>query len=389
MRKQETSPDRIPRSDSAARCCSTGRVQSDDATTIAERGALAAVADSWLIGRWATPVGTVPRVSPALAAADHLGACRVRWGIRRHSYRIGPGLYALGAPTPASVVLVSANYKLSFDRLRAQLVDRDVWILVLDTKGVNVWCSAGKGTFGTTELVARCASVRLKEVIAHDTLVLPQLSATGICTHEVLKLSGFRVVFGPVRAEDLPAFLDAGLKATTAMRRVRFPLRDRIVLIPVEIAGRARTALLVAACLLLLAGLGNEGYSLARVRSVGVTSAALLLWAFLAGAILVPTLLPWLFGRPFSVKGVSAGVLALLGVAWYTATHPGLFANWVSASAWLFLIPATTSFVGMHFTGSSTYTSLSGVLKEMKIAVPLQIAAVAIAAGLWLTGLFL
>ena len=344
---------------------------------------------SWLIGTLATPVGTVPRVSPVLAAADHLGAWLVRWGIRRHSHRIPPGLYALGAPTSASEVLVSANYKLSFDRLRTQLVDRDVWLLVLDTKGINVWCAAGKGTFGTTELVARCASVGLKEIIAHETLVLPQLSATGICAHEVLKQSGFRVVFGPVRAEDLPAFLDAGLKATTAIRRVHFPFRDRVVLIPVEITGRARTVLLIAACLLLFAGLGNEGYSLARVKSVGVVSAALLLWAYLVGTILVPALLPWLLGRRFSVKGVSAGVLALLGVAGYTATHPGLFANWVSATAWLLMIPATTSFVGMHFTGSSTYTSLSGVLKEMKIAVPLQIAAAAIAAGLWITGLFI
>ena len=65
------------------------------------------------------------------------------------SYTVDPGLYALGKPDDSSPVLVTANYKMSFDRLREALPERDAWILVLDTKGVNVWCAAGKGTFGT------------------------------------------------------------------------------------------------------------------------------------------------------------------------------------------------------------------------------------------------
>jgi hypothetical protein len=32
----------------------------------------------------------------------------------------------------------------------------------------------------------------------------------------------------------------------------------------------------------------------------------------------------------------------------------------------------------MNFTGSSTYTSLSGVQKEMKVAIPLQISFAAL-----------
>jgi len=34
----------------------------------------------------------------------------------------------------------------------------------------------------------------------------------------------------------------------------------------------------------------------------------------------------------------------------------------------------------MNFTGASTYTSLSGVLKEMKIALPVMISASALGA---------
>ena len=100
----------------------------------------------------------------------------MRWGIGRMLYRVEPGLYAVGRPDPQSPVLVSANYKLSFDRLRRQLGGWDAWILVLDTKGVNVWCAAGKGTFGTDELVGRVESCRLAEVVAHRRLIVPQLA---------------------------------------------------------------------------------------------------------------------------------------------------------------------------------------------------------------------
>ena len=85
----------------------------------------------------------------------------------------------MGSPSPDSPVLVSANYKLSFDVLRRSLAGIDAWILVLDTKGINVWCAAGKGTFGTEELLRRIAAVRLGEVVSHRRLVLPQLGAPG------------------------------------------------------------------------------------------------------------------------------------------------------------------------------------------------------------------
>jgi hypothetical protein len=96
---------------------------------------------------------TLPHVSARLGMKDYLGAVMVRMGIRRDAYRVAPGLYAVGHPTSDSDVFVTANYKLSFDTLRKNLDGMDGWILVLDTKGINVWCAAGKKTFGTAELI--------------------------------------------------------------------------------------------------------------------------------------------------------------------------------------------------------------------------------------------
>jgi hypothetical protein len=39
--------------------------------------------------------------------------------------------------------------------LRRELAGQDVWILVLDTRGVNVWCASAHKTFGTAELLQR------------------------------------------------------------------------------------------------------------------------------------------------------------------------------------------------------------------------------------------
>ena len=152
------------------------------------------------------------------------------------SYAILPGLYAVGSPTADSPVLVTANYKLTFDALRGRLAGIDAWILVLDTKGVNVWCAAGKGTFGTAELLSRVAAVKLNEVVAHRTLILPQLGATGVSAPEVRKAAGWRVKYGPVVARDIPDFLACGMKKDAAMRTVLFKLPDRMTIAPAELA---------------------------------------------------------------------------------------------------------------------------------------------------------
>lgn len=330
----------------------------------------------------------IPKVPTELGWADRWGGWKVRWAIGRMSYKVDPGLYAVGDPDAGSPVFVSANYKMSFDRLRSRLTGRDGWILVLDTKGINVWCAAGKGTFGTEELVRRIEKVGLQEIVDHKTLIVPQLGATGVSAHEVRRQSGFRVVYGPVRAEDLPAFLDAGMQATQDMRRVTFPLKDRVVLIPVELVIWGKRMALVAACFFLLAGLNAKGYSAALLLSDGIQSVSILLAGFFAAAVLGPILLPWLPCRSFSAKGVWIGLGMLLFGGLLLGRYSSVLENRFSVAAWVLIIPALTSFVVLNFTGASTFTSLSGVKREVRIAVPLQFICAVFGMGLWLAGRF-
>jgi hypothetical protein len=312
--------------------------------------------------------GTVPVISTTLGPADLLGAFKVRWGIGRMNYTVQPGLYAVGNPDTSSPVLVSANYKLTFDTLRKHLSGLDCRLLILDTKGINVWCAAGKGTLCTDELVNRIKVTGLAEMIRHKKLILPQLAASGINAQEVLALSGFSVIYGPVRANDIKEFIASGLKATEEMRTVRFTLWNRLVLTPVEIADAAKKSLVVFGILFLI--------NLFAGKPFGIADFIAYTGAVLTGSFLTPLLLPFIPGKAFSWKGW------LLGLCW-TAFALWFF-GWAArgflllAIGYMLLLPAVSAYFAMNFTGSSTYTSQSGVLKEMKIALPFIIASASI-----------
>ena len=335
-----------------------------------------------------TPVGKVPQVFSSLKWEDHKGAWKVRWGIGRMTYTLDPGLYALGNPDRSSPVLVTANYKLTFDRLRQALPGKNFWVLVLDTKGINVWCAAGKGTFGTQELVERIKLSGLEKVVDHRELILPQLGAPGVAAHVVKKVSGFKVIYGPILAKDLPAFLDAGKKATPEMRRKSFPAWERTVLIPIELVHVLKPLVFLLPALFLLGGLSGGETFWQNAMTHGLFAAAALVLSLILGAVLTPVLLPYLPGRAFALKGF---FLSILGVVFLLVVFGGGGMNWagiLERLAWVLLVPSLTAFLAMNFTGASTYTSLSGVKKEMHWALPLEIGGASLGLVFWLGALF-
>ncbi len=332
----------------------------------------------FVIGSIETATGAVPRVSKVFSVVDRIGGFKVRWGIGRMNYRVDAGLYAIGEPTAESPVFVTANYKLTFDLLRRAIASIDGWILVLDTLGINVWCAAGKGTFGTDELVERIEASRLTDIVSHRKLILPQLGAPGVAGHEVKKRSGFQVIYGPVRAEDIPEFLKQGLKVEGQMRIKEFGFTERLALVPMEVVPAVRIGLFVAAGLFVLSFLFS-GFSLSKAFGWFAVSAVAITASILAGAVFTPLLLPWLPGRAFSIKGFVMGILSALFVIFffYSSGALGMIILLIS-------IPAMAAYLAMNFTGSSTFTSMSGVKKEMRFALPLQIGGVGAGLLLWI-----
>jgi hypothetical protein len=162
-----------------------------------------------------------------------------------------------------------------------------------------------------------------------------------------------------------------------------------LAVVPVEVVQSSKWALLIAALFLFLGGLGPAGYSWSQAFSTGLVFAVLFLLAYAFGTVITPALLPWLPGRPLALKGLWTGLgLCVIAGVW----------NWQMGSAWLaplgmtalvLVILATASFMAMKFTGSTTYTSLSGVRREMRLAVPLQAAGVVLGMVLLVTSRFI
>ena len=326
----------------------------------------------------------VRTLSSNWGVSDFLGMIRVRLGFGRMSYGMKPGLYAMGSPTSESPVLATANYKLTVDVLRRELRGRDLWLLVLDTGNVNVWCAAGKGLFGTAELTRSIEATRLAERVTRRRIILPQLGAPGVAAHIVAKLSGFKVKYGPVRAEDLPAYLDAGSKATTQMRIMTFPLKERAVLIPIELMEALKAFLIIAPVLLIISGIIGPAGFWNNAGSYGFFAVLAMLCAIVSGAVLSALLLPYLPGRAFSIKGLFIGMVTSLTLLYLRNISLQGWPGRIEALSWLLIIPAISAFLAMNFTGASTYTSLSGVKKEMRWALPLQIVAITVGIITWI-----
>jgi len=331
-----------------------------------------------------TPAGPVPRVKTDLQWPDYAGTIRARLGINRNQYKIAPGLYCVGTPDSEAPILVTANYKLTFDHLRKALTSINAWILVLDTRGINVWCAAGKDFFSTEEVVRRVNRSGVKKVVTHSRLILPQLAATGVAAHDVKKQSGFKVIYGPVRSKDLPNFLTNGFKSESSMRKVTFNTIDRVILTPVELCHLPKPSLWVLLAAFLISGIGPHVFSFSAAWLRGIMLTVAYAAGILAGAVATPALLPWIPGRSFALKGAIIGVLSAAGII-------ALFRSDVQLLGALTLILWTTavsSYLAMNFTGSTPFTSPSGVEKEMRKAIPLQAAALLVAMVAWVASAF-
>jgi hypothetical protein len=311
----------------------------------------------------------IMQTTSKLTGEDRRVWLKARLGIDRMGHRVEPGLYSLGKPDRDSPVFVTANYKLSFDALRSQLGDTSCYILVLNTEGINVWCAAGKGTFGTEELIRKIESTNLKDVVNHRTLTLPQLGAPGVAAPEVRKRTGFKVNWGPTRASDIPEYLRTR-KATEEMREVRFDLRDRMEVIPVEIKN-IFAPLVVALIVLFLLGMRGTAFVILAIVAAGI--------------VVFPILLPFLPTHDFASKGFVLGVVAsmpFMGRAYFASMNEAPWVVLVFTLIPALMISPWVAFLALNFTGSTTFTSRTGVRREIFRYIPLMAVTFILGIGL-------
>ncbi len=289
-------------------------------------------------------VPEVAGVSTTLTFGDRLVNLVAYSSLYMTFLRVEPGLYKVGEPGPAAPLLVTANFTLTFNLVRRALRGMDAYVLVVDTRGINVWCAAAAGKFDAREVALSHRAFRLAEVRHREPAVLPKLSATGVAKYKLGDDFGVKAVFGPVYIRDFGAYLAAGYRKTPAMNRVDWGLAKRV-----EVTWFF--ALLNAAAVALPLAFFHRLYSPLVVAAVAAIS------------LLVGVLYPWLPTRLYSIKGLAAAApvaVSLLTYKWLAGGGASSLGKWAIFLAWAGIL------LGLEYAGNTSVSSASQMNEEFK-----------------------
>ena len=139
-----------------------------------------------------------------------------------------PGLIRIGNPDRNSFVFMTCNYHLTVERVMRALRGANAYLLVANSRGINVWCASTGGLLTNHDVVSILKTSGIEELVDHRNVILPQLAATGVEAKVIRKKTGWKVIWGPVYAKDIPVFIKDKLRKTPTMREVAFPWNQRI-----------------------------------------------------------------------------------------------------------------------------------------------------------------
>lgn len=163
------------------------------------------------------------------------------------------GLVKIGNPGRDSPVFLTCNYHLTVLRVKKELRGLDAYLLIANSRGINVWCAAAGGHFTSHDVISVLKTSGIEKLVESQIVILPQLAAAGIEAKVIREKTGWQVIWGPAHAKDIPLFLESGMKKTIIMRQVTFPLGQRLEM---GVAWAFPVSILVALVLLFF---WNEG----------------------------------------------------------------------------------------------------------------------------------
>ena len=262
-------------------------------------------------------------------------------------FTIKPGLYHIGQLDEKAPLLVTANNYLTVFLLVRRLRNRRVRLLITDTKGINVWCSAGEGHFSAKEIIEKATKCGLLTGKGKVRMILPKFSLAGISL-EQLRKHGINPIIGPLYAKDVPSFLGHDRLENQIDDRVHFGLQSR-----------AFTAL-PAAVQFFYYSLGVYVISLGHVSPD-------IIWIATGLAFIYPLLFPLLPGKLFSVKGLSLALVASI---------ISVFIQYGGVEEKLLLVVfifATSIFIALSYTGNSAVSNYTSVRRETARFLPVVV----------------
>jgi hypothetical protein len=289
-----------------------------------------------------------------LTGLDYIKAM-ISWmdGFKR-TYIVKPGLYYTGKNYDSGApILVTANFRLTVFALLRKLRKRDTSLLIIDTDGINVWCSSGKQRFNSREILKQVQRYKIDTLTTGKRLelILPKLCLSGVDLQDLRK-AGIKPVIGPIYAKDLPNYLNNPPYKDCDNDKVRFGFLSRLFTwLPgfTQMAGYYIGAALVFKTLLIPVPICLT----LAVASIIVTA--------------YPLLFPWLPGKQFAVKGIWLAGAVTLGLAILFLLGEITRYDFLVEVVFVF---ATGLFFGLSYTGNSAVSNYTKVRKETARFLP-------------------
>lgn len=306
------------------------------------------------------PNGAMKPHHLSFSVLDYLKALICWLDSYRYTYAIRPGLYFTGSHYDQNApLLITANYLLTVLLLVRNVRNLNVRILVIDTDGINVWCSAGKGRFSHFRIIEELSKFERNLLTPKTwlTLILPKFCMSGVDLR-ALRRAKIRPIIGPLYAKDLPGFLSREPFRNCQDDQVTFGLQSRLF---TWLPGFKQTIGYLLSGIVLL--LGIEWFCAVPVPWILVVVAVTI-------ATLYPLLFPWIPGVRFAVKGIWLGWLLcilLSGMLMYGQLT--LADYWVAISFSM----ASAIFFGLSYSGNSAVSNYTSVRQETARFLPLSI----------------
>ena len=225
------------------------------------------------------------------------------------------GLFSIGHPDEGSPVLVTANFSLTLKRVKNALNGLNLWLLVTNSDGINVWCAAAGGIFTHNRVIDAIKVSGLTNRVKHRDVILPALSAPGIDLKAIKEETGFCARFGPVYAKDVPTYLEAGKKKADAMKRFTFDFKHRLdMFVPMNFPIYLFVAIVLAVFW--------------RQHLLGYT---IIFWSAVAFLYLFLGVIPGKTGWSQAFFSASLCALIWAGTDWYWYGNPVMHWGWLIA----------------------------------------------------------
>lgn len=116
---------------------------------------------------------------------------------------VEPCLIQLGKGGDENPIIVTGNYYTTVRRVYKELKNYNGWLLVCNSRGINLWCSSLAGHFSEKEIIDAIEFTQLKEKTKQNKIILPQLCAGNVNIEEIKVKSYFNCKFGPFHINNI------------------------------------------------------------------------------------------------------------------------------------------------------------------------------------------